>query len=70
MPKLFAGSVITIACGAAIGFITVSGVNHLVAKLQADTITQCQQKLWPAHQAKAHEAFCKTYLSENALVTR
>lgn len=50
--------------GTATFVATILGVGAGTFVKQLDTATQrqCATRDWPAHQAAAHEAFCKTYL--------
>tara|TARA_B100001057_G_scaffold485526_1_gene565351 strand:+ start:242 stop:442 length:201 start_codon:yes stop_codon:yes gene_type:complete len=54
-----------IACGTIAGVITVVTVGQIqnaMGKLQAQTITQCEQQDWPAHQHADHVEFCRVYM--------
>lgn len=43
------------------GFLSM-GTTTLATQLEDRTRAQCANRDWPAHQAEAHEAFCRTYL--------
>ena len=51
-----------IAVGALLGFGIVAAVNAHMSRVTAATITQCEEKDWPAEDHLAHVAFCRNYL--------
>tara|TARA_B100001778_G_scaffold332534_1_gene339056 strand:+ start:1948 stop:2208 length:261 start_codon:yes stop_codon:yes gene_type:complete len=54
-----------IACGVIAGFtvvFTVGQIQNHMGKLEAATITQCEQQDWPSHQHADHVEFCRVYM--------
>jgi len=54
-----------IACGVIAGLtvvVTVGQIQNHMGRLEADTIAQCEQQDWPAHQHADHVEFCRVYM--------
>lgn len=57
-------AVTAIAAGCVAGFLSVAAIQAVgaqIQRLEQATAQQCWDRAWPAHQAEAHEAFCRTY---------
>ena len=54
-----------IACGVIAGtavVLTIGQIQNHMGKLEAATITQCEQQDWPSHQHADHVEFCRVYM--------